>query len=1590
MEAAASLIIDPVKEFVKSAFYYKEYLNNLQSKVQDSLLKLQKDVKGEVNLARDNGNVIHDAVQHWIVKVDEVRDEVAELTRQAGQINSSLRGWRSARYRLGTKSQKMIVIVEELLGEGRSFGSVSNRALVPPRVAEHFDTFASREATKKEVIQALTDDKTNLIGVFGFGGVGKTTLTKEVVEKLKLFDKVVLVTVSQNPDLKGIQREIAENLDMKIEEDAMQIRARRLSKRLKQEKSILLILDDVRTTLELAEVGIIPCGDDQNTCKVLITSRNLDVCHSMETTKNIEVQGLSERDSLELFLRKVGGVDCNALRKMSEDIVNECEGLPFAILAFARALRDKDEAAWPDMVKQIRKSLFRGISLFDGLQRKVQNDLVRLETDVKAKVDLARNNGDVIHQVVEQWLENVDKVRNEMKELHNEAREINHPFKGRHSACYRLGEESEKKVVVIGELLVEGRRFSSASNPAPVPPRVGEHFDAFASREATKNEVIQALMDDKTNLIGIYGMGGVGKTTLMKEIRKQVEETKLFDKVVFATVSQNLDLRGIQTQIAESLGMRIEGESIEAKAARLLARLKQEKNILLILDDFWTRLELSDVGIDLDEVSCKVIITSRRLDVCNSMKTTKNMKSTKNIEVKVLSNKDSLELFRQEVGDVDSDVLRKRSEEIANECGGLPLAIVTLARTLRNKDKRFWDAVIQQLKKSMCGGMSSVNASIKLSYDFLETSETKLCFLLCALFPEDHKITMDALVGYAMGEDLLGEVETLSEARGNLHIMVDTLVCSGLLLKREDDKFLGGEYKEFFMMHDIVRDAAISIARENRNESIMSAGLGLQKWPKLKEPGKCLRLSLMSNDICKVPADTLECSQLVTLSLAKNRSLADIPDGFFEGMKRLATLDWSNIGIEYLPQSLSSLNNCLRSLYLDHCIHLKDISLIGNLKTLEILSLKGGTGISSWRLPEEISGLTNLKMLNLSNYRWNLTKCDIPPNVISRLSSLEELYMLGSFRGWEMEGTGNNASLAEVASLTNLTSLYLEIANTKLLSTDFGPCHHWEKLQKFGIRVGDAVRDITPKSERYVSLSTISADSFPVAAWVNVLMETTYDLDLDLEKCEGLKNVLQLNPKGRRFYNLKSLEISNSGEMEYVVNVEEQVPETMFPNLEVLKLKFMKELKAIWNGPFLERSFEKLKVLEIYECFLPSLSWTRLQNLEEIEIGGCRKLEKVFEDGPASIFKLRSIKLWCLPGLTSIWEGAVPLIRLENLKILSVDNCPSLKSRHLFPSVAFAQRFQQLEVLTVWRCKSFIKLIAEEAEGMEIKSSPIFCNLKELQIRDCQPPIFSNLKKLEILRCNGLNYLFQIRILQGLLQLEEFTVTDCNEMEELFECEECQEEEDGIITIRLPHLRILFLWNLARLSSFFCHQKRLPHVLLECPSLEKLDINDCPNLKRLPFGTQSTPKLEKFLIKDNQWFERLEWDDQSVKSQLQQRLCDQMEELFEFEECQEEEDGSMAIRFPRLRFLSLWKLPALTSFFSHRRKLPYILDCPSLKELEISECPNLKRLPFGPRSTPKLEKFQIDNDEWFERLEVHDPSVMAQLQQLLPVRVLRF
>ncbi|XP_058071111.1 disease resistance protein At4g27190-like [Magnolia sinica] len=80
----------------------------------------------------------------------------------------------------------------------------------------------------------------------------------------------------------------------------------------------------------------------------------------------------------------------------------------------------------------------------------------------------------------------------------------------------------------------------------------------------------------------------------------------------------------------------------------LFARLKKEKNFLLILDDIWEKIHLDELGIPHREVhkGFKVISTTRSLDGCRGMKTDKD------IIVEVLSDEKSWTLFCQNVGDM--------------------------------------------------------------------------------------------------------------------------------------------------------------------------------------------------------------------------------------------------------------------------------------------------------------------------------------------------------------------------------------------------------------------------------------------------------------------------------------------------------------------------------------------------------------------------------------------------------------------------------------------------------------------------------------------------------------------------------------------------------------------------------------------------------------------------------------------------------------------------------------------------------------------------------------------------------------------------
>ncbi|KAF2294556.1 hypothetical protein GH714_012556 [Hevea brasiliensis] len=108
-------------------------------------------------------------------------------------------------------------------------------------------------------------------------------------------------------------------------------------------------------------------------------------------------------------------------------------------------------------------------------------------------------------------------------------------------------EKAEKKALAIDKLRNEGDLDSISFRPRLLQIVASSVYnrEALNSRVLFLKQVMDALRDPNLNMIGVYGMGGVGKTTLAKEVHRQAIEEKLFDVVVMVAVNQTPELRRI-------------------------------------------------------------------------------------------------------------------------------------------------------------------------------------------------------------------------------------------------------------------------------------------------------------------------------------------------------------------------------------------------------------------------------------------------------------------------------------------------------------------------------------------------------------------------------------------------------------------------------------------------------------------------------------------------------------------------------------------------------------------------------------------------------------------------------------------------------------------------------------------------------------------------------------------------------------------------------------------------------------------------------------------------------------------------------------
>ncbi|KAL5786665.1 hypothetical protein ACOSQ2_009057 [Xanthoceras sorbifolium] len=245
----------------------------------------------------------------------------------------------------------------------------------------------------------------------------------------------------------------------------------------------------------------------------------------------------------------------------------------------------------------------------------------------------------------------------------------------------------------------------------------------------------------------------------------------------------------------------------------------------------------------------------------------------------------------------------------------MPVAIVTIAKALKNKREYEWRKALGELKnpssKSFGGIAKEVYTSIKLSYDYLENEDLKEMFLLCSRMGHTYDASIQELFRYGLGLGLFENFSTVEEALCNVYASVDKLKAASLLLdapKSEGSFHYDTLDNERFAMHDVVSDVAKSIASREQYVFTLIDSVVPRSWTNEDALRNCTSITLQN--IGELPEDLqLLCPQLKFLYMKPKEPLTRIVDNFFAKMSRLQVIHLVEMDLWPLPTSLSCLKN---------------------------------------------------------------------------------------------------------------------------------------------------------------------------------------------------------------------------------------------------------------------------------------------------------------------------------------------------------------------------------------------------------------------------------------------------------------------------------------------------------------------------------------------------------------------------------------------------------------------------------------------------------------------------------------------------------
>lgn len=269
--------------------------------------------------------------------------------------------------------------------------------------------------------------------------------------------------------------------------------------------------------------------------------------------------------------------------------------------------------------------------------------------------------------------------------------------------------------------------------------------------EVRMQEVIQLLNNKPVEhaiLVGIYGMGGVGKTTLAKAIYNQMGCS--FEATSFLSNAgpnwKHDDLVSLQQKLLSDIckTKEIKIDTIESGKRILQERLCQ-KRIFLVLDDVCDLEQLYALcgRIIWFGQGSRIIVTTRDKYILDQLKVEHAY------EMKKMDDNESLELFSWYAFNQPSpsEDFAELSRDAVKFCQGLPLALKVIVTKLRSIEKTKWKSVIEEYKSFPKN--KTIMEVLRESFDGLESEEQEIFLHITSLFNGMHRDDVIQILNYS-------------------------------------------------------------------------------------------------------------------------------------------------------------------------------------------------------------------------------------------------------------------------------------------------------------------------------------------------------------------------------------------------------------------------------------------------------------------------------------------------------------------------------------------------------------------------------------------------------------------------------------------------------------------------------------------------------------------------------------------------------------------------------------------------------------------------------------------------------------------------